>query len=89
MAETIALALEGRFESFTLGKQLTRSMVEEIDEIAHRHGFRLSGLRSFDRPVSAAQIERVFEASRRGPASQSFYLGLPAAVPVLGARKDG
>ena len=59
MAETIALALEGRFEDYTLGKHLTRARVEEIDEIAKRHGFRLSGFRSFEREVTLEQIETV------------------------------
>ena len=59
MAETIALALEGRFEDYTLGKHLTRARVEEIDSIAKKHGFRLSGFRSFEREVTEAQIETV------------------------------
>ena len=59
MAETIALALEGRFEDFTLGKHLTRERVDEIDGIAKKHGFRLSGFRSFEREVTEEQIETV------------------------------
>ncbi len=59
MAETIALALEGRFEDYTLGKHLTRARVEEIDRIAKKHGFRLSGFRSFEREVTPQQIEAV------------------------------
>jgi len=59
MAETIALALEGRFEDYTLGKHLTRERVEEIDGIAKKHGFRLSGFRSFEREVTPQQIETV------------------------------
>ena len=59
MAETIALALEGRFEDYTLGKHLTRERVEEIDKMAKRHGFRLSGFRSFEREVTPQQIETV------------------------------
>lgn len=59
MAETIALALEGRFEDYTLGKHLTRGRVEEIDAIAKKHGFRLSGFRSFEREVTLQQIETV------------------------------
>src|SRR5512139_2607446 len=59
MAETIALALEGRFEDYTLGKHLTLARVEEIDRIAKRHGFRLSGFRSFEQEVTAQQIETV------------------------------
>ena len=59
MAETIALTLEGRFEDYTLGKHLTRERVEEVDAIAKKHGFRLSGFRSFEREVTEQQIETV------------------------------
>jgi predicted amino acid dehydrogenase len=59
MAETIALALEGRFEDYTLGKYLTRERVEEIGAVAKKHGFRLSGFRSFEREVTLQQIETV------------------------------
>lgn len=59
MAETMALALEGRFEDYSLGKQLSIQRVLEIEEIATRHGFRLSGFRSFERPVTPDQIDRV------------------------------
>ncbi len=64
MAETMALALEGRFEDYTLGKQLTRARVEEIASIAEKHGFRISGFRSFERPVSEETIERVRQKAR-------------------------
>ena len=59
MAETIALALEGRFEDYTLGKHITRKRVEEITAIAEKHGFRLSGFRSFEREVTPQQIDAV------------------------------
>ncbi|MBT3336814.1 MAG: shikimate dehydrogenase [Anaerolineae bacterium] len=59
MAETMALALEGRFEDYTLGKDISRSRVEEIAAIAKKHGFRLSGFRSFEKEVTKAQIESV------------------------------
>lgn len=64
MAETMALALEGRFEDYTLGKQITRAQVEEISTIADRHGFRLSGFRSFERPVTEEQIDSVRQKAR-------------------------
>jgi predicted amino acid dehydrogenase len=64
MAETFALALEGRFEDYTLGKHLTRERVEEIDSIAKKHGFRLSGFRSFEREVTEVQIETVRRNAR-------------------------
>jgi hypothetical protein len=59
MAETIALALEGRLEDYTLGKQITRDRVEEIGTIARKHGFRLSGFRSFEKEVTEQHIETV------------------------------
>lgn len=59
MAETMALALEGRFEDYTLGKQIERARVDEISAIAAKHGFRLSGFRSFEREVTEETIERV------------------------------
>ena len=65
MAETMALALEGRFESYTLGKNITVEQVETIAQIAARHGFRLGGFRSFERAVTPAQIERVRLAAQR------------------------
>jgi len=65
MAEAIALALEGRYESYTLGKELTVTQVKEIGEIARRHGFNLAGFRSFERAVPEEEIERVRFNARR------------------------
>jgi fatty aldehyde-generating acyl-ACP reductase len=56
MAETMALALDKRYEHFTLGKQLQLSQVMTIDRIADMHGFRLGGFRSFEKEVTAEQI---------------------------------
>lgn len=61
MAETMALALEGRYEDYTLGKEISVEQAQEIGEIAHRHGFRLSGFRSFEKPISDSQINHVKE----------------------------
>ena len=46
MAETIALALERRYESFTVGRTISPRQVSEIAEITRRHGFRPAPLRS-------------------------------------------
>jgi predicted amino acid dehydrogenase len=64
MAETMALALEGRFEDYTLGKEISRARVDEISAIAARHGFCLSGFRSFEREVTPEQIERIRTRAR-------------------------
>ena len=65
MAETMALALEGRLEDYTLGKGITLERVKEISAIADRHGFKISGFRSFERPVTEDQIEHVRQNARQ------------------------
>lgn len=59
MAETMALALEGRFDDYTVGRDIGAARVAEISEICKRHGFRLSGFTSFDRTVTEEQIDKV------------------------------
>jgi len=44
MAETMALALEGRYESYSLGKRIQVGQVHEIARLAREHGFRLSAI---------------------------------------------
>lgn len=65
MAETIALALEGRYEDYTIGKYVEIERVREIAEIATRHGFKLSGFRSFEKAVTQEQIDRVREKAEK------------------------
>jgi predicted amino acid dehydrogenase len=68
MAETMALALEGRYEDYSVGKHIQLTQVYEIGEIAARHGFKLSGFRSFERAVTDEHIDyvrqRAFETGR-------------------------
>ncbi|MBC9786364.1 NAD(P)H-binding protein [Heliobacterium chlorum] len=52
MAETMILALEGRMECFSLGRELFFDRVEEISLLAKKHGFALTGLRGFQRSVT-------------------------------------
>ena len=65
MAETMALALEGRYECFTLGKEIKLDRVKEISALAERHGFRLGGFRSFEHAVENDEIERIRDNARR------------------------
>jgi predicted amino acid dehydrogenase len=59
MAETMALALEGRYEDYSVGKELSVEQAQEIGAICAKHGFKLSGFRSFERAVTDEQIARV------------------------------
>jgi fatty aldehyde-generating acyl-ACP reductase len=65
MAEVMILALERRYESYTLGRDITAEQVEEIASLAAKHGFRLGGFRSFERSVTGEEVESVKENARR------------------------
>ena len=65
MAETMILALERRYESYTLGKDISLSKVEEISGLARKHGFRLSGFRRFERAITDEEVARIKRAARR------------------------
>jgi predicted amino acid dehydrogenase len=41
IAEVMVLALEGRYESFSLGQRVEIAKVREIAQLARKHGFRL------------------------------------------------
>ena len=63
MAETMILALEGRYESYTLGRELTVAQVREMAALGKKHGFKLAGFRSFERQVTDEYIEGVRKAA--------------------------
>lgn len=59
MAETIALALEGRYQSYTLGKSISLEQVQTIAGISARHGFKVSGFRSFELAITDDRINQI------------------------------
>jgi predicted amino acid dehydrogenase len=59
IAETIILALERRFECFTLGADIRLDQVEEITRLAHKHGFEVAGFRRFERAIPDEEVERI------------------------------
>jgi len=59
MAETMILALEGRYESYTIGKDISVGRLREMEEMGRSHGFRLAGLRSFERALTEERIQKI------------------------------
>lgn len=66
MSETMILALDRRYESFTLGKDVSMEQVSEITGLAAKHGFSLAGYRSFEKEVTEETIEEVRRNAKRG-----------------------
>jgi hypothetical protein len=59
MAETMILALERKYESFSLGRELKIKQVLEIEKLAKKHGFKVAGFRSFEKAVTEAEIHNI------------------------------
>jgi len=59
LAETIVLALEGRFENFTVGRNIEWEKVREIYRIGRKHGMKLAAISGVNGPFSDADIRRV------------------------------
>lgn len=68
MAETMILALEQRYESYTLGRELSIEQVENIGKLGQKHGFGLSGFRSFSQHLSESDIRNIRERVRASAA---------------------
>jgi len=56
LAETAVLAMEGRFESFTLGRNIEMEKVKEMYRLFQKHGLQLEGLRSFGRYITDEEL---------------------------------
>ena len=59
MAETMILALEKRYENFTLGRKLTIEQIDTISQLARKHDFSLAGFRNFERAVTDEEIAHI------------------------------
>ena len=65
LAETATLAMEKRYEDFSIGRDIPLEMVEEIHQLSRRHNFQLAGLRSFDQSVHKDELTRKRELARQ------------------------
>ena len=65
LAETIVLTLEGRFENFTLGRNIEWEKVHEIYKLGLKHGMRLAAISGVNGVFSDEDIARVRELALR------------------------
>jgi predicted amino acid dehydrogenase len=61
LAETIVLALEGRFENFTVGRAIEWEKVREIYKLGLKHGMKLAAISGVNGPFTDEDIARVRE----------------------------
>jgi len=59
LAETIVLALEGRFENFTVGRAIEWEKVREIYQLGLKHGMKLAAISGVNGVFSDEDIARV------------------------------
>jgi len=71
LAEAALLTMEGRFECFTLGREVPPDKVKEIYRLFRRHHFQIAPLRTFGELLTDALVEEKnarAEELRRSPA---------------------
>jgi len=91
LAETIVLALEGRFETFTVGRAIEWEKVREIYQLGLKHGMRLAAISGVNGVFSDEDIARVRtlalaarakQAAARGRAARRRAPGATAGTPA-------
>ncbi len=65
LAEAIVLALEGRFESFSLGRDIKWEKVSEIYKMGLKHGMRLAYITGLEGVLKDEDFQRVRELAIR------------------------
>jgi predicted amino acid dehydrogenase len=92
LAETAVLAMEDRFENFTLGRNIQMDRVKEIYRLFKKHGLQLEGLRSFGRYVTDEEIAQkriLADDLRQHPEKLEALLAQAAAAGPTSRGGDG
>ena len=79
LAETIVLALEGRFEVFTIGRDTEWEKVKEIYKLGIKHGMKLSAISGVKGVYSDEDIARVVSLARKARLTWKDSSGASAA----------
>ncbi len=86
MSETMILGLEGHTKDYSIGRDLELARVLEIGGLAAKHGFRLAGLRSFERALSQ---QRVADIRQRAQLSAHTFVSGARAEALGGISMPG
>ncbi len=92
LAETIVLALEGRFEVFTIGRDTEWEKVKEIYKLGLKHGMKLAAISGVNGVFSDADIDKVkklaLKARKTWPAGGKVEELKPAPAKKAAAKKS-
>jgi predicted amino acid dehydrogenase len=69
MAETVVLALEGRYETFTVGRDIDWAKVKEIYRLGLKHGMKLAAISGVNGVFTDDDFARVRDLARAGRAA--------------------
>ena len=65
LAETVLLTMEGRYETFSLSRQLQLERVKQIYQLGLKHGARLSSIRNHEGEVTDDKIEHCRQLAQK------------------------
>ncbi|MBI2748159.1 MAG: dehydrogenase [Burkholderiales bacterium] len=82
LAETIVLALEGRFENFTVGRAIEWEKVREIYQMGLKHGMKLAAISGVNGPFPDDDIAKVRELALAARAKAAVAPKPVKAVPA-------
>jgi predicted amino acid dehydrogenase len=82
LAEAALLAMEGRFEDYTLGRNIEMERVKEVYHLFKKHGFQIAGLTAFGKYVSEEDYahKRALAEQLRGDADMFARVQADTAV---------
>jgi len=80
LAETIVLALEGRFEVFTIGRDTEWEKVKEIYRLGLKHGMKLSAISGAKGVYTDADIANVVKLAKKALPTWKGGTATPAAA---------
>ena len=88
LAETIVLALEGRFEVFTVGRDTEWEKVKVIYKLGLKHGMKLAAISGVNGPFSDEAIAKVVTLAKKARLTWNGGSAAPAkAAPKAAAKK--
>jgi hypothetical protein len=86
LAETIVLALEGRFEVFTIGRDTEWEKVKEIYKLGIKHGMKLAAISGVKGVYSDEDIAKVVALAKK---ARLTWKGAQAAAPSEVRTEEG